>query len=241
MGPITVGLKVGQRTESTGIAVAEQGQRVEDGLVVDTYTIRFLRRLPPGTSYPAVAKRLGDTVRRLLALAGTQEGDAAPPLAIYCDVTALGAPVIDVLRESGYDPIPVFFTHGDKRTVHDTGAVTLGKAHLVTQLQALLQTSRLHLPRTPEAETLARELVDYQTDASQVDNAREGAFSVGSQDDLVTALGLAVQGFPEVETTEVIGLDDLIGDYRIRIGGGESYQSPHAQALSEWQRYFGGR
>lgn len=240
MGPITIGLKVGQRTESTGIAVAEQGQRREGGWVVDTFTIRFLRRLPPGTSYPDVAQRLGETVRRLLALAGTQEGDAAPPLAIYCDVTALGDPVVNVLREAGFDLIPVYMTHGDKRTAQQNGTVTLGKAWVVARLQALLQTGRLHLPRTTDAETLARELVDYQVDSAQVDNLREGAFSVGSQDDLVTALGLATQGFPEIETTEVVYLDDLIGDYRVHIGGGESYQSPHTQVLSEWKRFFGG-
>jgi len=241
MGPVTIGLKVGQRMEATGIAVAEQGQRVEGGWVVDTFTIRFLQRLPPGTAYPAVATRLGETVRRVVALAGGQDGGGPPPVAIYADVTALGDPVVAVLRESGFDLIPVYMTHGDKRIVQQTGEVTLGKAWIVARLQALLQTGRLHLPRTPEAETLARELIDYQIDAGQVDNAREGAFSVGSQDDLVSALGLATEGFPEADTTEIVWLEDIIGDRRVHIGGDESYQTPHQQMLADWRRYFDDR
>ncbi len=218
------------------MAVAEQGQRVEDGWVVETYTVRFLERLPAGTSYPAVSKRLGEVVGRLAALA-----DAALTLAIYADVTGLGAPVVRVLQEANVNVIPVFFTHGDRRFVHpDDGTVTLGKALLVSQVQALLQTGRLHLSRTPEAETLARELIDYQIDAGQVDNAREGAFSVGSQDDLVSALGLATQGFPEADTTEIVWLEDIIGDHRVHIGGDESYQTPHQQMLADWRRHFGG-
>lgn len=52
---------------------------------------------------------------------------------------------------------------------------------------------RLHLPRTAEAETLAEELLDYEIRVDQDANDRYGAFRVGAHDDLVTALGLAVQ------------------------------------------------
>jgi hypothetical protein len=70
--------------------------------------------------------------------------------------------------------------------------VTLGKAFLVTNLQTLLQTGRLHLPRTSQAERLAKELLDFEIRLEENANERYGAFRVGSQDDLVTALGLAV-------------------------------------------------
>lgn len=80
--------------------------------------------------------------------------------------------------------------------------VSLGKAFLVSRLQALLQTRRLHLPRSPEAEALAQELLDYEIRVDENANDRYGAFRVGTHDDLVTALGLAVQsdrpaGFPQ--------------------------------------------
>ena len=60
----------------------------------------------------------------------------------------------------------------------------------------LLQTARLHLPRTAEAERLAQELLDYEIQIDEKANERYGAFRVGSHDDLVTALGLAVNKEP---------------------------------------------
>jgi len=63
----------------------------------------------------------------------------------------------------------------------------------VSRLQALLQSGRLHLPRTAEAEALAAELLDYEIRVDEHANDKYGAFKVGSHDDLVTALGLAVQ------------------------------------------------
>jgi len=87
----------------------------------------------------------------------------------------------------------VYFNHGDRRLEVSRNEIRLGKAWLVSRLQALLQTGRLHLPRTPEAEALAVELLDYEIRVDSDANDRYGAFKVGTHDDLVTALGLAVQ------------------------------------------------
>lgn len=106
----------------------------------------------------------------------------------------LGAVGARVARRNRERPVtfPVYFTHGDCRT-ENHGEVRLGKAYLVTRLQLLLQTGRLHLPRTLQAETLAQELTNYEIRLPPDANDRYGAFSVGPHDDLVTALGLAVQ------------------------------------------------
>jgi hypothetical protein len=56
-----------------------------------------------------------------------------------------------------------------------------------------LQTARILLPRTMEARVLAQELLDYEIHVDEKANDTYGAFRVGSHDDLVTALGLAVQ------------------------------------------------
>lgn len=45
----------------------------------------------------------------------------------------------------------------------------------------------------PEARILAEELMEYEIKVSEDANDRYGAFQVGTQDDLVTALGLALQ------------------------------------------------
>jgi hypothetical protein len=86
----------------------------------------------------------------------------------------------------------VYFTHGDRRKV-ERGEIKLGKAWLVSRMQALLQSGLLHLPRTAEAEALGKELLDYEIRVTEDANDRYGAFRVGSHDDLVTALGLATQ------------------------------------------------
>jgi hypothetical protein len=52
------------------------------------------------------------------------------------------------------------------------------------------------LPRTAEADILAGELLRDEIRVSEDANDRYGAFGVGTHDDLVTALGLAVQPAP---------------------------------------------
>ena len=121
--------------------------------------------------------------------------------------TGAGQPVVDLIREAlhgkRYTLIAATFTYGD-RYVKDTSnyrAVTasVGKAHLVSRLQALLQTGRLKLPETADARALAREIQDYEIRVDEDVNDRYGAFKVGTHDDLVTALGLAVLDDPMAE------------------------------------------
>ncbi|HVT59766.1 MAG TPA: hypothetical protein VHR45_15365 [Thermoanaerobaculia bacterium] len=87
----------------------------------------------------------------------------------------------------------MYFNHDDRRLEVSRNEIRLGKAWLVSRLLALLQTDRLHLPRTPEAEALVEELLDYEIGVDANANDRYGAFKVGTHDDLVTALGLAAQ------------------------------------------------
>lgn len=150
------------------------------------YLVRHLDRLSSGTSYPEAAQWLAR-----VAAGARSRAEHGPT--IYVDLTGLGQPVLDLLRDEGVgSPLyGVHFTHGDRRT-REGRRITLGKAFLVTRLQTLLQSGRIHLPRTTEAEVLAAELLDYEIEVTDDANDRYGAFRVGSHDDLVTALGLAV-------------------------------------------------
>ena len=204
MGPVTIGADIGQRHDPTAVAVVElewRGARRRDR--DDHYIVRHLERLPLGTPYPDVAERLRAIVAGVRArttpirepLGGGQylyHGERAPHVALFLDATGVGQPVADLLARAGVRPTACYFTHGDRRT-EERGRVTIGKAWLVSRLQALAQTHRLHLPTTAEAEATRRELLDYEIRVDANANDTYGAFRVGAHDDLVTAIGLAVQ------------------------------------------------
>ena len=155
------------------------------------FVARHLETLPPGTAYPQIVERVVQLVE------GVEEWRDGG-LTIYLNLTGKGRPVFDLLRPRVWSAylLSVYLTHGDRRTKEER-LVTLGKAFLVTRLQTLLQCGYLHLPRTAEAETLARELQEYEIKVEPDANERYGAFTVGTRDELVTALGLAVQVDPE--------------------------------------------
>ncbi|HXO19431.1 MAG TPA: hypothetical protein VOA87_05840 [Thermoanaerobaculia bacterium] len=190
---IVIGIDIGQKRDPTAICVAQADDDLE--LVGKTgvhFAVRYLQRLPLRTPYPEVAKQLV----RLIGAVRERAPETTPT--VFVDATGVGQPVVDLLREGvrGAWVHAVYFTHGDRRSKENDGSVSLGKAWLVSRLQALLQAGRLHLPKIPEAEALAQELLDYEIRVSEDANDRYGAFRVGTHDDLVTALGLAVQVNP---------------------------------------------
>ena len=213
---VSIGVDIGQQKDPTALVVCEatrrvtgggewvmpRGERVvsgEDihrapGRAETVYTARDLWRLPLGTPYPAVAAEVARVVRALQARKVWQ------PF-VLVDCTGVGLPVFELIHEAVRDVQPrprlvaVTFTHGDKYT-RERSTASVGKAHLVSRLQALLQTERIKLPDTDEARVLARELQDYEIRVDANANDTYGAFRVGTHDDLVTALGLAVLDDP---------------------------------------------
>lgn len=211
-GRVIVGVDVGQKVDPTAIVVCEQVERVSDtgrltlpqragmydardiqrvGVRTETiHTARHLQRLPLGMPYPEVAAQVAAVVEGLV-----RRGITRPRIMV--DATGVGGPVVDILRERlgrhARDLIAATFTHGGRYSQDDSARLaTVGKAYLVSRLQALLQTSRLKLPQTAEAEQLARELQNYEIRIDDDANDRYGAFRTGTHDDLVTALGLCV-------------------------------------------------
>ena len=191
---VLIGVDIGQRRDPTAICVAEvERRRVVERSEIH-FNVRYLDRLPLGTPYPAVA----DRVAYIADQARERTRDATT---VYVDATGVGQPIVDLLRERirRAQVVAVYFTHGDQRSEgleRGYPRVTLGKAHLVSRLQMLLQTGRLHLPKTEEARVLNSELLNYEIRVDQDATDKYGAFRVGTHDDLVTALGLAVQTDP---------------------------------------------
>ena len=186
---ILIGLKIGQKHQPSGICVVQEEDRGHNHFLV-----RHLERLPIGTKYPDVAQRVGQIAYEL-----GQKAEERYSLQIYVDVTGLGNTLIDLVQ-SYVRPDNIYavhFNYGDLRTREDS-SINLGKCYLVSQLQILLQTRRLHLPDTEEAKNLAQELSDYEIHLDPKANERQGAFAVGTRDELVTALGIVVCREPRI-------------------------------------------
>ncbi len=211
MDAVTIGVDIGQKRDPTAIAVVEGELRSIAGRTERYHIVRHLARLPLGTPYPDVAARVAavvggvyDRPTRTAPVTQTISVDPRtgagrvhrapilPSVRLYADATGVCQPVVDLLEDAGIRAVAVYFTHGDRRVVQADGAILLGKAWLVSKLQALLQTGRLLLPKAAEAEVLAQELLDYEIRVDQDANDKYGAFKVGAHDDLVTAVGLAV-------------------------------------------------
>ena len=207
---IIVGVDVGQRHESSAVCVVEYQRRNEQGIDLsrlrtpgrgvniahertsDHFTVRHLERIPAGKPYLEIARRVGDI------WSGIQNRGRSV-FRGYVDLTGLGDPVLDLLtRETRTSMLtPVYFTHGDRRD-RENGAIRLGKAWLVSRLQTLFQGGTLHMPRErpPEYAELIKDLLAYEPKLPANANELYGAFRVGRHDDMVTALGLAVQERP---------------------------------------------
>ncbi len=174
---VTVGVDIGQKVDPTAIVVCEAtrpkppGATVSNGIMLRTmqpapvetsYTARMIQRLPLGTSYPDVAAAITEVVASL-----RQRTIHKPRILV--DATGVGLPVVDILRQAlagkPHVLVACMFTHGDRYTKDDdyrAPSASVGKAYLVSRLQALLQTQRIKLPETSEARVLAKELLDYE-------------------------------------------------------------------------------
>jgi len=189
MGAVTIGIDIGQTNDPTAIAVVEMEWRGPEDRREDHYVCRHLSRLPLGTGYTQVTARLAEIVTGVRDYRSTIR-------AVYLDATGVGQPVADALMGAGVRVTPTYFTYGDRRKVNEDGSISLGKAFLVSRLKVLMQSGRMHLARTDEADAMQKELMDYEIRVNEHANETYGAFKTGAHDDLVTALGLAVQETP---------------------------------------------
>lgn len=202
---IGVGIVIGSLSKPWAICVADgalrqvrgvpgQGQVSRYPHEEGHYTVRMLERHPPGTQMPEFLDRLREIFDKLHDLADQRSSW----IQVKVDVTGKGSTVADHLRSilhHSVELLPVYFNFGDKFNREAT-QVQLGKAFLVGRLQAFLQTARLHLPKDEQARQLAEELADYEVELVANASTREGAFQVGTRDELVTALGLAILEVP---------------------------------------------
>jgi hypothetical protein len=170
---------------------------------VGSYDLIHLQRLPLGTPYTALPETLRAIAHQLCQRWGDlvfQRHYVSPsmtdaPVELIVDQTGVGRPVVDLLRQAGFDPIAITITGGDQVIPVERREFRVPKRNLVGAVQVLLQTRRLRWASSlPEAATLTQELDNFKAKISFAGHDSYGAgedWREGNHDDLVlsTALG----------------------------------------------------
>ena len=170
MSEFIVGADIGQAQDPTALAVVETASR--------DVRVRHLERLPLGTPYPRVVRRIAGLVQAL------------PDAALVVDATGVGRPVIDQLRAAGLSPEAVTITAGKAVTFED-GFWHVPKRELVRALVRAFEADRLRIAAGLRyAKAVAGELRAFQRKITGAGRTAYGAKG-GAHDDLVIALALA--------------------------------------------------
>lgn len=173
-----IGVDLGQRRDRTAIVAVEKDERR------GTMMVRFAKRAPLGTPYPAVVRMVEQVVRTL----GRQGG-----CELAVDATGVGTPVIEMLQAArlGCELASVTITAGDSAS-QKAGGWSVPKKDLMAGVQVALEAGELRIAKDlRELSALVRELVDVKATAGKTGHVRLGADGYGQHDDLVIALALA--------------------------------------------------
>lgn len=179
---------LGQANDYTAISIIERIVSGPGALGPDRNGIRYLHlrhieRPARGTPYPQIVERLKDLYHNE-ALRGV-------PKSVVIDLTGLGRPVYDLMRERGFrlSLSAVSITGGLEVTGHGS-IFNVPKRNLITGLQVLLQNSELRIARgLKEAPALIEELTNFQTHISETGRDTYGGRS-GVHDDLVLSVAI---------------------------------------------------
>jgi len=148
------------------------------------FDLVHIEKLPRGLSFPEQAAKIITTA---LAL-GTEERPR-----ILLDATGLGAPMLDLIRRDCPYPVQGAVIGSGNEVTRRGRDLTVPKQELVSNLEAVLSTRRLHsVPDLPYAGELDQELRSFGYELS--DSGRPKYAGRKSHDDLVSALMLALFG-----------------------------------------------
>ena len=188
------GLDLGQKRDHSAVALVEIEQPVitrfdyvtyltNQVKLVPKFNVRYLERLPLGTSYPAVVSQVRDLTRK---------PEVRKRCTLVVDGTGVGAAVVDLLHEADLecDVIPVSITSGAAAR-RDGGWWFVPKRDLIGAVQVLMDQERLRFAEdSPEVSRVVEEFMSMQVKVGDSD-VQFGAWRAGEHDDLALAVALA--------------------------------------------------
>lgn len=184
---IILGLDLGEVKDFTALnALQMTRQPRPDGGFLRHYACRLLVRWPLHTAYEEI-------VENVRAIA---ENLPAPP-ELVLDATGAGRPVAQMFRRAKLPIkrfVPVIITGGTKVQIEPDGYWHVAKRHLVSCVQAALQSCRLKISaKLKEAKTLTKELQAFRAKINiATGNESFEAWREKDHDDLVLATALAL-------------------------------------------------
>ena len=173
-----IGLDLGQASDYTALIIIQR--LIEAGESV--YHVRRLERIR-GEPYPDIAKKVL-AVQKAPALAGKAD--------LIVDSTGVGAPVVDLLRESRLDPIAISI-HGGATVSREGRDWKVPKRDLVGVLQVLLQSGRLKVSNKLKlGPVLQAEMLNFKVKIDPITaHDSYSAWRDNEHDDLVLSAALA--------------------------------------------------
>ena len=180
MNDYFVAVDLGQAQDPSTIAVAERAELRGDWdaaqfcwkKVVEV-RVRMLERIPLGTPYPDVARRVVSVLESPRMAGGSRY--------LAVDATGVGRPVFDLLREARPPArmLPVIVTGAGQQTYSD-GFYHVPKRDLISGLQVRFQQGRLRLAnRLLYAAELLEELRSMETRVTRSGHEQFGAWADG--------------------------------------------------------------
>jgi hypothetical protein len=188
---LSIGLDLGQSKDFSALAVVECVRIITNGGKSEITALNciHLQRWQLRTAYPTI---VADVVKMVNNLDPFLYPKGKTTLAI--DATGVGAPVVDLFkREQIHAELKPIQIVGGANVSSEFGMTRVPKRDLVSVVQVGLQNRTLKIAsELPEAETLARELQNFQVKITDAANDIYGAWREGTHDDLVLAVSLAL-------------------------------------------------
>lgn len=201
-----VGLDLGQATDPSAMAilkVTDSGLSDAGWDPIPKFDVVHLEQLPLGNAYPwivgRVTKLFESPALHYILDDATLTTEHYDPPQLVIDATGVGRAVVDMFLDARPDAEthPLTITAGDsvrEERWNNSGAKAfwVGKRHLVSAIQAALQSGRLKVnPTLDDAPVLKAELLNFQVAVTESGHETFNA-RVGKHDDLVLATGMAV-------------------------------------------------
>lgn len=189
-----VSLDLGQSQDYSALAIIECSRVITDGNdEITKLDCRYLKRWRLRTPYPQIVR---DVVQIVNSLDPALSSEGVRPV-LAVDKTGCGAAVVDLFKAEKINAElrPIMITGGSKVTIED-GDYRIPKRDLVAVTQVALQNRTLKIAsQLPEAETLTKELANFEAKISDGGHDSYGAgddWRIGNNDDLVLAVAMAI-------------------------------------------------